>query len=287
MQRIREMQKYYRLCDVDILEAVPCGLAERALQWFQFVGRDARSLREFEQMFRERFVRTLDREDVYDELRNRTQAPEKKVANYLADVRCTIARFERPPSLAKQLRVVFRNLHPKFRHFLEGKSVRNFEDLGKFGIESERRRELDTLYLPPPPWGKSRIPAAAFRREESVASAASLEDKAVADARRRSVKADRKKRKSESVKVASGGGENIAVDVRVYAFVPANAPTSEVPQQSHTGMDLGRLISSALPAAHTVPPGGTVGPRRNMGNREGAGFKARYFLCKNVGHKQS
>ena len=35
LQRIREMQKYYRLCDVDILEAVPCALAERPLQWFR------------------------------------------------------------------------------------------------------------------------------------------------------------------------------------------------------------------------------------------------------------
>ena len=108
------------------------------------------------------------REDVYDELQNRMQAPEEKVANYLADVRCIIAQFERPPSLAKQLQIVFRNLHSKFRHFLERKSVRNFEDLGKFGVEYERRREIDTRYLPPPPRGKSRIPAAAFRRAESV-----------------------------------------------------------------------------------------------------------------------
>ena len=155
------MQKYYRLCDVDILEAVLCALAKRALQWFRSIGRDASSLREFERMFWERFVRKLDREDVYDELRNRTQAPEEKVANYLADVRCIIARFERPPSLAKQLRIVYRKLHPKFRHFLEGKAIVNFEDLEKFGVEYERRRELDTRYLPPPPRGKSRIPAAA------------------------------------------------------------------------------------------------------------------------------
>ena len=58
------------------------------------------------------------------------------------------------------------------------------------------------------------------------------------------------------------------MDVRIDAFVPANAPTSEVPQKSHTWMDLGRPIISALPAANTVPPGGTVGPRRNTGNRE-------------------
>ena len=79
--------------------------------------------------------------------------------------------------------------------------------------------------------------------------------------------------------MASGGGGNTAVNVRIDAFVSANAPTSEVPQQSHTGMDLGRPISSALPAAHTVASGGTVGPRRNTGNREGAGFKGRCFLC--------
>ena len=77
------------------------------------------------------------------------------------------------------------------------------------------------------------------------------------------------------------------IDGRVNGFVPANAPTSEVPQQSHTGMDLGHPISSALPAAHTVAPGGTVGPRGNTGNREGAGFRGRRFLCQNVGHRVS
>ena len=69
--------------------------------------------------------------------------------------------------------------------------------------------------------------------------------------------------------MVSGVGGNTAVDERVDGFVPANSPTSEVPQQSHTGMDLGCPISSALPAAYTVLPGRTVG----------------YFLCKNVGHK--
>ena len=114
-----------------------------------------------------------------------------------------------------------------------------------------------------------------------------MDDKAVADARRRPANADRKKRKWKSVSVTSGGGGNTAVDVRVDAFLPANAPTSKVPQQSHTVMDLGRPISSALSAAHTVPPGGTLGPWRKTGNREGAGFKGRCFLYKNVGHKQS
>ena len=83
--------------------------------------------------------------------------------------------------------------------------------------------------------------------------------------------------------MASVGGGNTAVDKRVDGFVPTNAPISEVPQQSHTWMDLGRPISSALPAAHTVVPGGTVGPQRNMGNREGAGFNGRYFCVKTSG----
>ena len=42
LERIREMQRYYRLRDVDILEAVPCALTERALQWFRSVGHDVR-----------------------------------------------------------------------------------------------------------------------------------------------------------------------------------------------------------------------------------------------------
>ena len=59
--------------------------------------------------------------------------------------------------------------------------------------------------------------------------------------------ARRKKRKVESANVALGDRGNTAVDVRVDAFVPVNGSTSEVPQQAHTGMDLGRPISSVLP----------------------------------------
>ena len=51
-------------------------------------------------------------------------------------------------------------------------------------------------YLPPPPKGKLRIPAAAFRREKSVVSAASLENKTDADARSRSSRIDKKKAQS-------------------------------------------------------------------------------------------
>ena len=149
---------------------------------------------------------------------------------------------------------MFRNLHPKFRYFLEGKSVENFEDLRKLGVEYEKRRELDTRYLPPPPKGMSRIPAAAFHQDESIVSAASLGNREDAGARGRGPRSDRKKRRAEGASVTSSGNGNTAVDVRVDAFVPANASAREVPQQLHAGVDLGRPLSSALPAAQFVPP---------------------------------
>ena len=114
MERLAEMQRYYRLRDVEILETIPCALTDRALQWFRSVGRDTRTLRQFEKSFRERFVKSMDREDFYEELRSHTQAPDESVASYLADVKCIVARFRIPSSTSKQLRIVFRNLHPNF-----------------------------------------------------------------------------------------------------------------------------------------------------------------------------
>ena len=186
--------------------------------------------------------------------------------------------------MAKQLRIVVRNLDPMFRHFLEGKSVGNFEDLGRLGAEYERRRELDHRYAPPPPKGKSRIPAAAFRREESVVGAASTGEEGERDANRHTSKTDRKNRKAESRSETSGSGGNTAVDVRVDTFIPANAPSREVQQQAHTWED---RPSSALLAAHTIPPKGVTNTQKGAVNRDDGGFKGRCFLCKNVGHKQS
>ena len=92
---------------------------------------------------------------MYEELRSRSQAPWESVASYLADVKCIVARFRIPPSTSKQLRIFFRNLHPKFRHSLEGKDVRSFKELGEFGREFEKRKELDNRYAPPPPKSKA------------------------------------------------------------------------------------------------------------------------------------
>ena len=133
-------------------------------------------MRQFEKSFRDRFVKSMDREDVYEELHSRTQAPEESVASYLADVKCIVARFRIPPSTSKQLRMVFRNLHRKFRHYLEGKDVRSFEQLGEFGREFEKRRELDNRYAPSPPKSKARIPAAAYNWESSVNAASITEN---------------------------------------------------------------------------------------------------------------
>ena len=48
LERLAEMQRYYRLRDMEILEAIPCVLTDHALQWFRSVAREARTLRKFE-----------------------------------------------------------------------------------------------------------------------------------------------------------------------------------------------------------------------------------------------
>ena len=123
-------------------------------------------------------MRELDREDVYEELRNRPQAPEEKVVYYLADVRCIIASFERPPSLFKQIRIEFRNLHPKFRNF----------------------------FLKVNRWKVSRIwvNSKSNMNEESVVSAASTGEEEESDANRHSSKTGRRKREVQSQKSGTG-----------------------------------------------------------------------------------
>ena len=69
----------------------------------------------------------------------------------------------------------------------------------------------------------------------------------------------------------------------MVSFVPANASAREVPQQLHAGVDLGRPISNALPAAQFVPPVGTTGSRGNAGHRGGSSFRGRYSCVKTSG----
>ena len=143
LRRLQEMQKCTRLSDREILDAVPSVLAVRALQWYRSLGSESLALRDFIAQLREQFVRRMDREDLYEELRARTQVPGECACDFLASVRCIVARFDCSPSAAKQLRIVLRNLHPEFRHFLESKDVRELEDIRRFGLEFER-----ALYTP-------------------------------------------------------------------------------------------------------------------------------------------
>ena len=51
LERLAEMQRSYRLRDVEILEAIPRALTDRALQWFRSVAREARTLCQIEKSF--------------------------------------------------------------------------------------------------------------------------------------------------------------------------------------------------------------------------------------------
>ena len=75
LRRLQELQKCTRLSDREILDAVPSVLADRELQWYHSLGNEKLTLREFIAQLRDQFVRRLDREDLYEELRARTQAP--------------------------------------------------------------------------------------------------------------------------------------------------------------------------------------------------------------------
>ncbi|KAL7307843.1 hypothetical protein TKK_0000163 [Trichogramma kaykai] len=159
----------------DALGAIPYLLTKRALIWYRTIKDRLDTREDFVEKFKNQYIGEYDREDLMEDLRNRTQGKGEKIVTFLTSHRYIVSRFTRPPSQKQQLEMAWRNLLPEYRRALLNPYIPTLDDLERHGRQWERQRDLDLRYTPPPPAERMRVQGDAFRGPTPRARVAAVE----------------------------------------------------------------------------------------------------------------
>ena len=181
LEKLQDCLESSNISDRDLLCALPCILTKHAARWFRTIKKEATTWSRFQRLFKNRFVQVYDREDLLDDLKRRMQGKGEKITPYLASLKYIVSRFARPPREREIVDTAWRNLLPKYRKAMGDKLVDSLSLLEEYGRRWERRKDLDSRYVPPPPPEKMRGRSAAFEPSaKSEVVAVEAEDAGVA-----------------------------------------------------------------------------------------------------------
>ena len=76
-------------------------------------------------MFKDKYVGEYDQQDLYDDLRRRTQGKGEKVETFLLNFKYIVSRFKVPPSEDEQVDLAYRNLLPDYRRAMSDNNNNN------------------------------------------------------------------------------------------------------------------------------------------------------------------
>ena len=102
-------------------------------------------------MFKDKYVGEYDQQDLYDDLRRRTQGKGEKVETFLLNFKYIVSRFKVPPSEDEQVDLAYRNLLPDYRRAMSDKVVDSLDDIKRYGKRFEKQKAIDRRYVPSPP----------------------------------------------------------------------------------------------------------------------------------------
>ena len=303
--RLEECKRGARLDDRDLLEALPYAFKEDASCWYRGVQADLATWKQFKKAFRNRFVGAYSREELRDELKARTQGKNERISEYVACVRYLIGHFRHPPSLHRQLAIVYDNLLPEYRKNIKQKKVVDFASLEKLGLKYEKQKEKDSRFVPPPPREKARIAGAAYQGTRTSKIAAVRQETTTSDDEERSKKRGQQMRKKKpsgeksSDQVAAAGEANLArapaqpAPLRA-AVAPNGAPPTSRPAnarpppkwESRESPNYGRQWRREGPPVNGFQQNVARSDRpRSPLASNGQGFVGACYTCQAVGHR--
>ena len=108
----------------------------------------------FTQMFKDKYVDEYDQQDLYDDLRRRTQRKGEKVVTFLLNFKYIVSRIKTRSSEDEQVDLAYRNLLPEYRRAMSDKVVEMLDDIKRYGKHFEKQKDIDSRYVPPLPADK-------------------------------------------------------------------------------------------------------------------------------------
>ena len=134
-----------RLADVEILCAVSTVLRVGARRWWRINCDDIPTWSEFKVHFKRMYVKECDEEDLWMDLRRRTQAVREPITPFINSLQYVAMHFRYPPGDAQMARTAYRNLHPSYRRAFGEKTPMCLEDIEDWGIQYEKLRPRSSV----------------------------------------------------------------------------------------------------------------------------------------------
>lgn len=130
----------------------------RALVWYRAVRRSLSDWDELVVALREEFQSPSYDEELFDEIRRRTQGPNESISMYIALMTNLFERLTIAIPENNRLRIILRNLSPFYQSQLGLVEIRTVEELKSMGKRLEIRRACVEAYVPPPRRNQSLEP---------------------------------------------------------------------------------------------------------------------------------
>jgi hypothetical protein len=119
--------------------------------WFRAVYKEVSSWDELIVKLREEFEPPDYEEQLWEEIKGRTQGSEERIGLYVATMKNYFSRLRSPPSEKEKLRVIQRNLLPYFVDRLSLTQVESLDHLLTIGRKLEEAKKRMEMHRPPPP----------------------------------------------------------------------------------------------------------------------------------------
>lgn len=112
MEIVEDCRISFKIQDSDLLKALSTILSKQAGMWYRTVRGDIKTWKRFKKAFKNQLIGEYNREDLMNDLRNRTQGEEETITNYSNNFRYIISIFNKPLSRKTVVDFIYRNLLP-------------------------------------------------------------------------------------------------------------------------------------------------------------------------------
>lgn len=145
----------------------------KALIWFRAIRKTLSGWDELVVALREEFQPYDYDEQLFDEIRRRTQGPQESISTYIAIMTNLFRRLTIKIPESNRLRIILKNLAPFYQNQLGLSDIRSLEELKTMGRRLEARKAMVEAYVPPPRRNQSMEPdLACMTSSSSLASVA-------------------------------------------------------------------------------------------------------------------
>ncbi|XP_074033102.1 uncharacterized protein [Leptinotarsa decemlineata] len=156
IERIEELSYACGITEKELLHSAVILFSGTALSWYRAIRDNLDSWSSFKAKLRSTYLSSEYEEDVWGDIRNRTQGAEEKTVIFSAQMKNLFRKLSQPPSEEIQLRIIRRNLLPVIQNQLALYPIGTIDELERAARTIEDV-QLRTMRMRPPPTNPSIV----------------------------------------------------------------------------------------------------------------------------------